>query len=113
MGGKGSFAGGMGEQTIGVETLNGSWRVERESGLLPPLGLTKTISGDTGWTNAVGLPVAPFRVEGTTLVYRGWPIRDELEAQADGSWVGRGFVLGREFCKFRLTRETRTATPPV
>jgi hypothetical protein len=45
--------------------------------------------------------VAPFRVAGKTLVYRRWPIRDELEPDA-GFWGGRGFLFGREFCRFRL-----------
>ncbi|HEX5468355.1 MAG TPA: hypothetical protein VFW80_04830 [Gaiellaceae bacterium] len=93
--------------------LEGSWRVEREAGLLPPFGLTKTIGERDGWTRAAGLPVAPFRVVGTTLVYRGWPIRDELAEGPDGSWEGRGLLFGREFCRFRLVRETETTTPAV
>ena len=93
--------------------LEGAWRVEREAGLLPPFGLTKTIGEGSGWTRAAGIPVAPFRVEGTTLVYRGWPLRDELVECPDGSWEGRGLLLGREFCKFRLVRETKSATLAV
>jgi hypothetical protein len=89
-----------------MATLEGAWRVEREAGLLPPFGLSKTISGGSGWTRAAGLPVAPFRVSGTTLVYRGWPVRDELREGPDGTWAGRGLLLGREFCRFRLVRET-------
>ena len=80
--------------------------MEREAGLLPPFGLSKRIRGETGWTLAAGVPVAPFRVEGTTLVYRGWPVRDELAPRADGTWGGRGLVLGREFCRFRLVPVT-------
>jgi hypothetical protein len=106
MGGKGSFAGGTPEQTNAMAKLEGAWRVEREAGLLPPFGLSKTIRGGGGWTRAAGLPVAPFRVAGTTLVYRGWPVRDELSERADGTWAGRGLLLGREFCRFRLVRET-------
>ena len=79
--------------------------MERESGLLPPLGLTKSIHDGSGWTAAAGVPIAPFRVAGTTLVYRGWPVRDELRPRADGSWDGRGMLLGREFCTFRLVRK--------
>jgi hypothetical protein len=98
---------GKGEDTLRLgATLDGRWRVERESGLLPPFGLTKTIAGNRGWTRAAGIPVAPFGVDGTTLVYRGWPVRDELTPRPDGSWDGRALLLGREFCRFRLVRET-------
>jgi hypothetical protein len=100
----------MPEQSNAMAALDGDWRVERESGFLPPFGISKTIRGESGWTCAAGLPVAPFRVVGTTLVYRGWPVRDELAAGRDGSWRGRGMLLGREFCRFRLVRETKS--PP-
>jgi hypothetical protein len=113
MGGNGSFAEGMGEQTSGVRSLDGRWRVEREAGLLPPFGLTKAIAGDRGWTRAAGVPVASFDVDGTTLVYRLWPLRDELTARPDGSWDGRGLIFGREFCRFRLVRETPHARSRV
>jgi hypothetical protein len=93
-----------GEQSTGVGELDGIWRVEREAGVLPPFGLSKKISDGEGWTRALGVPVAPFRVAGRTLVYRGWPVRDELEPRPDGSWAGRGLFLGREFCRFRLVR---------
>jgi hypothetical protein len=46
--------------------------------------------------------VAPFRVSETSLVYRGLPVRDELEPDGAGSWRGRGQLFGREFCRFRL-----------
>ena len=103
----------MREQTSAMAELDGVWRVERESGLLPPFGLSKTIQGGAGWTRAAGLPVAPFRVAGCTLVYRGWPVRDELSARPDGSWSGRGVLLGREFCTFRLVRETNSSDSAV
>jgi hypothetical protein len=96
-----------------VSDLDGVWRVERESGVLPPFGLSKKIAGGEGWTRALGVPVAPFRVAGHTLVYRGWPVRDELEPRADGSWDGRSLVLGREFCRFRLVPVTRTGSSRV
>jgi hypothetical protein len=89
-----------------MTALDGSWLVKRESGVLPPFGVGKRIRGREGWTTLGGVPAAPFRVAGTTLVYRGWPVRDELEPQADGSWHGRGFLLGREFCRFSLVRAT-------
>jgi hypothetical protein len=113
MGGKGSFAGGIAEHTNEMSTLDGVWRVERQAGLLPPFGLSKTIGGGVGWTRAAGVPVAPFRVVGTTLVYRGWPVCDELDFRPDGTWQGRGFLLGREFCRFRLVRETKMAPSSV
>ena len=84
--------------------LEGVWRVERESGLLPPFGVTKRIGSKAGSTRLAGLPVGLFRVVDTSLVYRGWPIRDELERGADGTWQGRGTILGREFCRFRLVK---------
>ena len=90
--------------TASPDTLEGDWLVERVAGLLPPLGLTKRIAKGRGWTRLAGIPVAPFRVVGRTLVYRGWPIRDDLEQESEGSWSGRGLVLGREFCRFRLVR---------
>jgi hypothetical protein len=96
-----------------VGELDGVWRVEREAGVLPPFGLSKKISGAEGWTRALGVPVAPFRVVGRTLVYRGWPLRDELAPRADGSWSGRGLVLGREFCRFRMFRVTDGAVSAV
>ena len=85
-------------------SLDGTWRVERVSGLLPPFGLTKRIGGDSGWTRVGGLPAALFHVRGTTLEYVGWPVRDELSPQPDGSWAGRGLLAGREFCRFRLVK---------
>ena len=88
----------------GGETLEGAWRVERISGLLPPTGVTKRITGRTGTTRLLGLPVAAFRVQGLSLIYRFLPIRDELTPRVDGSWEGRGLVLGRQFCRFRLIR---------
>ena len=89
--------------------LDGIWRVERESGVLPPFGVSKRIFGDGGWTLVADLPVAHFRVrrpseERAVLDYLALPVRDELEAQGDG-WAGRGVLLGREICRFRLIRE--------
>ena len=85
-----------------MSELDGRWRVERIEGLLPPTGVTKRIAGGSGWTLVGGVPVAFFRVAATTLVYRGWPVRDVLEPRPDGSWGGRGIAFGREFCRFRL-----------
>jgi hypothetical protein len=88
-----------------VGGLDGSWRIEREAGVLPPFGLSKRISGERGWTLVAGVPAAYFHVRGHTLDYLGWPVRDQLEARADGSWGGRGLIFGREFCRFRLVRQ--------
>jgi hypothetical protein len=85
--------------------LEGHWRVERISGLLPPTGVTKHISGGAGETRVLGLPVAVFRVRRSSLIYRFVPIRDELTPCPNGSWEGRGLLLGRQFCRFRLIRE--------
>jgi hypothetical protein len=83
-------------------SLDGSWRVERLSGVLPPLPIRKRIAGDSGVTR-IGLMRLPFRVEGTTLHYRP-PLQafvDELQPSGDG-FVGRATVLGREYARFRL-----------
>ena len=89
-----------------MSRLEGSWKVRRQSGLLPPRGVSKRIGTGTGWTLVVGVPVASFRVEARgeerTLRYRLLPIRDELRPRSDGGWEGRGLLLGREFCRFRL-----------
>jgi hypothetical protein len=85
--------------------LAGRWRVERVSGLLLPAGLRKQIGASVGSTRLGPLPLAPFRVRGRTLHYLGLPVRDELAPSGDGTWMGRGLVLGREFCRFRLVRD--------
>ena len=84
----------------------GRWRVERVGGLLPP-GLRKRIGRGGGSTRLGPFPLAPFRVRGRTLDYRLLPIRDELAPAADGTWLGRGLLFGREFCRFRLVRDDR------
>jgi len=96
-----------------VTSLEGRWRVERESGLLPPFGLSKRIAGGRGATLVGPVPVASFRVEGTTLLYAGWPARDELSVGPDGTWRGRGLFLGREFCRFRLVPATEGSPQAV
>jgi hypothetical protein len=84
--------------------LEGSWRVRRESGWLPPFGVTKEISKDMGRTRLFGLPVGRFRVDGQKLVYKIWPLRDELWLREDGTYGGRSFVLGLPWCEFTLVR---------
>jgi hypothetical protein len=89
--------------------LDGVWKIEREAGALPPFGLSKRIFGSSGWTLVAGLPAAYFNVrlhgEEATLDYAVLPFRDELSPRDDGSWAGRGLLLGREVCRFRLVRE--------
>ena len=95
-----------------VEGLEGSWRVERRGGLLPPMfGVWKRIRGARGWTRVGLLPGVPFRVEGredfVALVYLP-PLGsfvDEIQHQPDGSWSGRATVAGHEFGRFRMSRE--------
>jgi hypothetical protein len=87
------------------EELTGRWRVERRSGVLPPFGVRKRIGRKGGSTWLGPLPVGLFRVQGGTLEYAAWPLRDELERSEGGEWTGRGLVFGREFCTFRLIRE--------
>ena len=84
----------------------GRWRVERVDGLLPP-GLRKRIGRDGGSTRFGPLPLALFRVRGRTLDYRLLPIADELTPAGNGTWLGRGLLFGREFCRFRLVPDDR------
>jgi hypothetical protein len=95
-----------------VPTLDGVWRVERVSGVLPPVGLSKRIFGDGGWTLLGGVPTSYFRVRArgvgrAELDYVGLPVTDELTPRDDGSWGGRGLMFGREFCRFRLIRDPK------
>jgi hypothetical protein len=87
-----------------MATLEGTWRVERVGGLLPPLvGLRKEIRGTRGETRLGALPGAPFVVEGLELHYVG-PFRgfvDVLEPDGDG-FRGRATFRGREFGRFAL-----------
>lgn len=84
-----------------MDALDGYWKVRRRKGLLPPVGIRKFITGDHGWTMIGPVPVAPFQVKGPSLLYKLWPIRDEIMLE-DGKWVGRGYLFGRQFCEFRL-----------
>jgi hypothetical protein len=86
--------------------LEGSWRVERISGLLPPLLPIRKRIADAAGVTRIGPLRLRFRVEGTTLRYRA-PLQgfvDELEPSGDG-FVGRATVLGREYGRFRLVRD--------
>ncbi len=87
-----------------MSDLEGMWRVERVSGLLPPLlGVHKRIHGSRGETT-VGKARAPFDVVGWELRYRA-PLAglvDVLEPEDGGGWTGRATLHGREYGRFRL-----------
>ncbi len=92
-----------------MDGLEGRYRVERTGGLLPPLpGVTKRVEGDVGSTRVVEVLGWPFRLarggDGLRLSYRG-PLGflvDELRPAADGVWLGRATLAGRQYGTFRL-----------
>jgi hypothetical protein len=92
-------------ETATMGALEGRWRIVREGGLLPPL-MRKQIHNGKGRLFLGLIPIGRFEVVGTTsvtLVYRRWPLRDEITLQPDGTWAGRGVLLGgKEFCRFRM-----------
>jgi hypothetical protein len=49
-----------------------------------------------------------FRIRPGTLDYMWLPLRDEIRDMPDGSWRGRGLLLGREYCRFRMVPEKGT-----
>jgi len=89
-----------------VAELDGTWRVERVGGLLPPmLGVRKVIEGESGETRLGPLPGAPFDVVGLTLRYRA-PFAgfvDVLDREGNG-FFGRATFRGRELGTFRMRR---------
>lgn len=84
------------------EGLQGSFKVRRVSGLLPPFGLSKTLKTTRGVTKIVAVPLMPFRITGRELRYIGLPLHDVLVPREDGGFLGEGFVFGKRFCRFRL-----------
>lgn len=92
--------------------IDGAWRIERRSGLLPPFGLTKRIEGGRGWTFFFGIPVGSFRVNGRRLEYVAWPVVDVMDPRPDGSWEGSALVGRWEFAQFRLTPTARPRGGP-
>jgi hypothetical protein len=90
-----------------VAELDGVWKVERLSGLLPPLvAVRKRISGSSGHTTVGPFPAAPFVVEGYVLHYKPpfGGFVDFLEPDG-GGYRGRATFRGRQFATFRLTRQ--------
>jgi len=102
-----------GQSTVGEDgpsaphELDGTWKVERTGGLLPPLyGVTKRIDGAAGQTHAGPLPGLAFDVVGLELRYHfpfaGWT--DVLERRSDGGFDGRAEFLGRRVGTFSMRR---------
>ena len=86
--------------------LDGTWRVERRSGALPPLvGVRKRISGTSGET-LVGPLRMGFDVHGLELRYRSpfTAFVDVVELVDDRTARGRATFRGREFALFDLLR---------
>jgi ferritin-like metal-binding protein YciE len=90
---------------VEAPSYEGTWDVERVSGLLPPLlGVRKRIRDTRGETAVSRLPGAPFDVVGNELRYRG-PLAgfvDVLEPSGAG-FDGRALFRGTEYARFRLT----------
>jgi hypothetical protein len=87
-----------------MSDLDGTWAVERVSGLLPPLyAVTKHIDGSTGTTRVADVVRVPFAVEGLTLRYKG-PLSGFVDLlEPDGAaFRGRATFRGREFARFVL-----------
>lgn len=94
-----------------VSELEGRWRIERLSGLLPPMpGVSKEIRGDRGETRFGPFPGMPFRVEERedclAFVYRPpfSVLVDEVRKEPEGSWLGKATLGGHIFGRFRMTR---------
>jgi hypothetical protein len=86
--------------------LDGTWRVERTGGLLPPLfGVRKVISGARGETSLWCRIGVPFRVDGMALRYLPpfGGFVDLLEPSGD-RLSGRATFRGRQFGTFVMTR---------
>jgi hypothetical protein len=89
------------------DDLDGTWRVTRVSGLLPPLvGVRKRIVGAGGRTEIGPLPGVPFDVVGLSLRYRApfGAFVDELTPVTADTYLGRATFAGRRLGTFRMTR---------
>jgi ferritin-like metal-binding protein YciE len=87
-----------------VGELDGTWKVERTGGVLPPmLGVRKRIAGASGVTVA-GPVQARFDLVGRELRYRA-PFAGFVDvlAPAGPGWSGRALYRGRQYGRFRLT----------
>ncbi len=94
-----------------MDELEGRWRLERLSGVLPPLiAARKEIRGYRGKTQLGPLLEASFRVEERedclALIYRPpfSMLVDEVRKESEGSWLGKATLGGRAFGQFRMTR---------
>jgi hypothetical protein len=91
----------------GPTVLDGTWRVRRLAGLLPPLVLVrKEITGAHGRTTAGRLSF-PFDVHGSELRYRA-PLRGLVDAvESDGAdrLRGEARLFGRVLGSFLMIRE--------
>jgi hypothetical protein len=89
-------------------SLDGTWRVRRAGGLLPPMsGVRKHIGGSVGETAVGRLPGLRFDVVGNELRYRP-PLAflvDKVEPCGAG-WIGTTLVAGRPIGRFHLERPT-------
>lgn len=86
--------------------LDGHWKVERVSGLLPPLvGVRKRIDGPRGVTALGPLPGLPFEVVGRELRYRG-PLRGLVDVVEPAGDLAHGVAVyrGRRLGRFRMRR---------
>ena len=86
--------------------LDGSWRVERTGGLLPPMvGVTKHVRGDRGVTRIGRVAGIPFVVVGNELRYAApfGAFVDRVEPDAHG-FAGTATFRGRAFGRFVLRR---------
>ena len=102
-----------------MKDLEGDWRVRRLGGLLPPMiGVRKRISGDRGATRIGPLPGWPLSVERregrVALIYVSpfSALVDEVWAGAQGSWLGRSTLAGRELGRLRMHRRGYNDTRP-
>jgi hypothetical protein len=90
-----------------MSELDGTWRVERTGGFLPPLvGVRKHIAGERGVTRVGSLPGVPFDVVGNELRYRR-PFASFVDVVTpdDRGFSGRATFCGRTFGLFVLRPE--------
>jgi hypothetical protein len=94
-------------EVTGSGGLDGTWRVKRLGGLLPPLGLVrKEIAGGHGRTVLAGLALG-FDVTGCELRYRR-PLKGFVDVLEEGDGPARrgtATLFGRTFGSFLMTRE--------